>query len=193
MNSGFSRWRFWAVLVAFRIFVGNVSKYFKEINRGIDLSCEWRCLRYCSAGRAGFNRKKDQFHTAYPDEKKTDAGLRSNGKMTLLCILAHDLKTPLSSVIGYLTLLGDEGQISDELGNGIYLYRWIRQSALRIRLTNFEITRFNLLILRLYTVNQSDKDAGTVGIPSLKTDAGRKEPETGIWNAAGYVYFMRCK
>ncbi len=29
--------------------------------------------------------------------------------------LAHDLKTPLSSVIGYLTLLRDESQISKEL------------------------------------------------------------------------------
>lgn len=29
--------------------------------------------------------------------------------------LAHDLKTPLASVIGYLTLLRDEQQISPEL------------------------------------------------------------------------------
>ena len=36
-------------------------------------------------------------------------------KNDLIMYLAHDLKTPLSSVIGYLTLLRDESQISKEL------------------------------------------------------------------------------
>ena len=66
-------------------------------------------------------------------------------KNDLIVYLAHDLKTPLSSVIGYLTLLRDESQISDEL----------REKYLSISLTKaerledlinefFEITRFNL-------------------------------------------------
>lgn len=36
-------------------------------------------------------------------------------KNDLVVYLAHDLKTPLTSVIGYLTLLRDENQISEEL------------------------------------------------------------------------------
>lgn len=36
-------------------------------------------------------------------------------KNDLVMYLAHDLKTPLASVIGYLTLLRDEQQISPEL------------------------------------------------------------------------------
>ena len=36
-------------------------------------------------------------------------------KNDLVVYLAHDLKTPLTSVIGYLTLLRDEMQISEEL------------------------------------------------------------------------------
>lgn len=36
-------------------------------------------------------------------------------KNDLIVYLAHDLKTPLTSVIGYLTLLRDEQQISEEL------------------------------------------------------------------------------
>ncbi len=36
-------------------------------------------------------------------------------KNDLIIYLAHDLKTPLTSVIGYLTLLRDERQISEEL------------------------------------------------------------------------------
>lgn len=33
----------------------------------------------------------------------------------MIMYLAHDLKTPLSSVMGYLMLLRDEPQISEEL------------------------------------------------------------------------------
>ena len=57
-------------------------------------------------------------------------------KNDLVMYLAHDLKTPLASVIGYLTLLRDEQQISPEL---------------REDLINefFEITRFNLSTVTL--------------------------------------------
>ena len=40
-------------------------------------------------------------------------------KNDLIMYLAHDLKTPLSSVIGYLTLLRDESQISKELSRKV--------------------------------------------------------------------------
>ncbi len=36
-------------------------------------------------------------------------------KNDLVTYLAHDLKTPITSVIGYLTLLHDEQQISEEI------------------------------------------------------------------------------
>ncbi len=41
-------------------------------------------------------------------------------KNDLVVYLAHDLKTPLTSVIGYLTLLRDEGQISEDLRKNIF-------------------------------------------------------------------------
>lgn len=66
-------------------------------------------------------------------------------KNDLVVYLAHDLKTPLTSVVGYLTLLRDEPNISPEMRQkytGISL-----QKALRLEeLINefFDITRFNL-------------------------------------------------
>lgn len=69
-------------------------------------------------------------------------------KNDLIVYLAHDLKTPLTSVIGYLNLLQDEPQISPELRaryTGIAL-----DKALRLEdLINdfFDITRFNLTTL----------------------------------------------
>lgn len=73
-------------------------------------------------------------------------------KNDLIVYLAHDLKTPLTSVIGYLTLLRDEPQISEEMRaryTGIALEKAERLEEL----TNefFDITRFNLTTLSLET------------------------------------------
>lgn len=66
-------------------------------------------------------------------------------KNDLIVYMAHDLKTPLTSIIGYLTLLKDEKEISKELQE-----KYIKialDKALRVEdLTNqfFDITRYNL-------------------------------------------------
>lgn len=71
-------------------------------------------------------------------------------KNDLLMYMAHDLKTPLTSVIGYLNLLHDETEISEELQNkytGIAL-----QKAQRLEdLINefFDITRLQLSTMNL--------------------------------------------
>ncbi len=66
-------------------------------------------------------------------------------KNDLIIYLAHDLKTPLTSVIGYLTLLRDERQISEELQEK-YLSISLGKAERLEELINefFEITRFNL-------------------------------------------------
>jgi two-component system sensor histidine kinase VanS len=71
-------------------------------------------------------------------------------KNDLVVYLAHDLKTPLTSVIGYLTLLRDEPQISQELRTkytGISLDKAERLETLINEF--FDITRFNLTQLTL--------------------------------------------
>lgn len=71
-------------------------------------------------------------------------------KNDLIVYLAHDLKTPLTSVIGYLTLLCDEPQISPELRaryTGIALDKAERLEELINEF--FDITRFNLTTLTL--------------------------------------------
>lgn len=77
-------------------------------------------------------------------------------KNDLIMYLAHDLKTPLTSVIGYLSLLQEEEDISPKMRNR---YLGIaRQKAERLEdLINefFEITRFNLseIVLEYSEVN----------------------------------------
>ena len=79
-------------------------------------------------------------------------------KNDLVVYLAHDLKTPLTSVIGYLTLLHDEKQISEELREK-YLGIALSKSQRLEELINefFDITRFSLtnLTLELTRVNLS--------------------------------------
>lgn len=78
-----------------------------------------------------------------------DAEQRKND---LIVYLAHDLKTPLTSVIGYLTLLHDEKEISKELQQK-YLAISLEKAERLEDLINefFEITRFSLSHLTLET------------------------------------------
>lgn len=75
-------------------------------------------------------------------DKARDAESKKN---ELIMYMAHDLKTPLTSVIGYLTLINDEKNINQSLKN-----KYINialDKAIRVEdLTNqfFEITRYNL-------------------------------------------------
>ena len=71
-------------------------------------------------------------------------------KNDLIVYLAHDLKTPLTSVIGYLSLLQDEPEISQELRakyTGIALNKAQRLEELINQF--FEITRFQLTHMEL--------------------------------------------
>ncbi len=77
-------------------------------------------------------------------------------KNDLIVYLAHDLKTPLTSVIGYLTLLQDEPQLSPDMRakyTGIALDKAERLETLINEF--FEITRFSLsqMTLQEDTVN----------------------------------------
>ena len=66
-------------------------------------------------------------------------------KNDLIMYMAHDLKTPLTSIIGYLTLLSDEKNISKELQEK-YIKIALDKSLRVEELTNqfFDITRYDL-------------------------------------------------
>ena len=78
-------------------------------------------------------------------KSQNEAKTAMQKKDNLVMYMAHDLKTPLTSVIGYLTLINDEKDISQELKQ-----KYIKialDKALRLEeLTNqfFDITRYNL-------------------------------------------------
>lgn len=78
-------------------------------------------------------------------EAERAAALEAQQKNDLLVYLAHDLKTPLTSVIGYLQLLHDEQDISPDLRRryeGVALNRAERLEDLINEF--FEVARLNL-------------------------------------------------
>lgn len=149
----FKKYELWLFLLAvlgvffliFRLYVGNVSKYFKEINRGIDSLVNEDAEDVTLSTELSVTERKINSIRHALTKRKADAELAEQRKNDLVMYLAHDLKTPLSSVIGYLTLLRDEGQISDELRER-YLSISLDKAEHLEDLINefFEITRYNL-------------------------------------------------
>ena len=73
-------------------------------------------------------------------------------KNDLVVYLAHDLKTPLTSVLGYLTLLRDEENISPSLKQKYLEIASDKAARLEVLINEFfDITRFNLMGLSLET------------------------------------------
>ncbi|MFR1768378.1 vancomycin resistance histidine kinase VanS [Anaerostipes sp.] len=149
----FKAYEIWLFLIAvmgvffmiFRRYLDSISKYFKEINRGIDTLVHEDTNDIALPPELASTERKINSIRHTLTKRKTDVELAEQRKNDLVMYLAHDLKTPLASVIGYLNLLRDEKQISEELREK-YLSISLDKAERLEGLINefFEITRFNL-------------------------------------------------
>lgn len=132
-------------LVFFRLSLKNFTRYFNEINRGIDQLAQDDPDEIQLPSELAATEKKLNGIRLTLAQRKLEAELAEKRKNDLVMYLAHDLKTPLSSVIGYLTLLRDEQKISPELQQR-YLSITLDKAQRLEDLINefFDITRFNL-------------------------------------------------
>ena len=132
-------------LIVLRIYLKGFTKYFNEINRGIDALIEENSGDVVLSTELAATEKKINHIKHTLAQRKLATVLAEQRKNDLVVYLAHDLKTPLTSVIGYLTLLRDENQISEELREK-YLSISLEKAERLEDLINefFEITRFNL-------------------------------------------------
>lgn len=112
-------WIWLALLTAagalFRVHLGWITDYFAEIAQGLDALTEegagevslppelHSIERRMNAVKRAMERQKSEMQSA--ERRKND----------LVMYLAHDLKTPLASVVSYLGLLRDEARLSGEL------------------------------------------------------------------------------
>lgn len=132
-------------LVALRIYLRQFTIYFNEINSGIDALIDENSGDVVLSSELVATEKKINFIKHTLEQRKLATEIAEKRKNDLVVYLAHDLKTPLTSVIGYLTLLRDESQISEELRQK-YLSISLEKAERLEDLINefFEITRFNL-------------------------------------------------
>lgn len=119
------------------------SRYFHEINRGIDALLEENSDDVVLSPELAATENKINSIKHMLEQRKLAAELAEQRKNEMVIYLAHDLKTPLTSVIGYLTLLRDEMKISEELREK-YLSVALDKAERLEDLINefFEITRF---------------------------------------------------
>ncbi len=131
--------------ITFRIYLNWFVKYFMEINHGIDDIGRESIREVSLPPELSATEKKINTVKHTLEKQKLDMKLTEQRKNDMVMYLAHDLKTPLASVIGYLNLLRDEKQISEELREK-YLSVSLDKAERLEDLINefFEIAKFSL-------------------------------------------------
>ena len=143
-------------LVIFRIYLNRFTKYFLEINNGMDVLLQEHAEDVSLSGELSAIEKKMNQVKNTLEKRKLDMQMAEQRKRDLVTYLAHDLKTPLASVIGYLNLLRDEGEISEELREKYLSVSLDKAERLEILINEFfEIARFIFsdLVLQYARIN----------------------------------------
>lgn len=131
-------------IILSRFLLSKFEKYFSEISVGLDsLATEKIDEIKLSSEMLAMERKLNTIkHTL--EERKQEAKLAEQRKNDVVMYLAHDIKTPLTSVIGYLSLL-DEAQDMPIEQKAKYVKISLEKAYRLEKLVDefFEITRFN--------------------------------------------------
>ena len=139
-----------ALIIVFRYSIRWVTEYFDEISSGCDALLDEKTELITLSPEMGFLELKLNESKTILEKRERDAREAEQRKNDLVVYLAHDLKTPLTSVVGYLTLLQEEPDLSPETRaryTGVALDKALRLEDLINEF--FEITRFNLSAIEL--------------------------------------------
>lgn len=133
------------LLFAFILFVKSLTKYFDQIVDGMDKLGEESNEEIVMSPELDFIEDKLNKVNAKLRRKTTELKEAEQRKNDLVVYLAHDIKTPLTSVIGYLNLLDDEPNLPTEV-KAKYVHISLEKAYRLEKLINefFEITRYNL-------------------------------------------------
>lgn len=133
------------LVILFQFSVSWSTRYFDEISAGIDKLTEESDAEIILSPELDFMENKLNQIKNYLEKQKKAALDAEQRKNDLVVYLAHDIKTPLTSVIGYLSLLDEAPDMPPEQKAkyvGITLEKAYRLEQLINEF--FEITRFNL-------------------------------------------------
>ena len=157
-NKGFFLGLAVCLYILLRLFMHWLVKYFDEISAGMDqLVAETDGEITLSPELNAMEQKLNAIKNTLEKQKRS-AEKAEQRKNDLVIYLAHDLKTPLTSIIGYLSLLNEAPDMPVEHRakyTGITLEKAFRLEQLIDEF--FEITRFNLqtIVLNKSKINLS--------------------------------------
>ena len=143
-----------SLIVVFRFSLRWVREYFDEISAGCDALLDEKTELITLSPEMGFLELKLNESKTILEKRERDAREAEQRKNDLVVYLAHDIRTPLTSVIGYLELLKEASDLPVEQ-RAKYLSITLDKAYRLEQLINefFEITRFNLQSIPLNREN----------------------------------------
>lgn len=133
------------MLFLFRMLLNSYTKYFDEVVLGIDRLMKDDNERIVLSSELRFVEDKLNSVSQTLTDRALEAQQAEQQKNDLVVYLVHDIKTPLTSVIGYLSLLDEAKDLPDE-HKAKYTHIALEKANRLETLVNefFEITRYNL-------------------------------------------------
>lgn len=135
----------------FRVFLSWFTRYFDEMVEGVDLLAAEKDEPILMSPELDFMEGKLNDVKQRLKERQTEAKAAEQRKNDLVMYLAHDIRTPLTSVIGYLSLL-DEGSDLPPNQREKYIHIALEKAYRLETLVNefFEITRYQFRSMPLH-------------------------------------------
>lgn len=130
-------------LILFRFSLTWFGKYFDSINKGINALLSPQHEPISLPKEMRFVEENLQTVQRTLEEQRTEAALAEQKRDDLILYLAHDLKTPLTSILGYLEILTENKEMDYEQREKCIRVSYEKATRLE-KLINefFEITRF---------------------------------------------------
>ncbi len=131
-------------IIMLRVILNWIATYFDMINRGIDALLSDDAEIHLPPEMSAMERKLNEVKTELK-QRALEAQLADQCKNDMIMYLAHDIRTPLTSVIGYLNLMSEVPDMPEE--QRVKYMDITLDKAYRLeKMINefFEITRCNL-------------------------------------------------
>ena len=139
------------MLVLFRMLLGSYTKYFDEVVGGIGKIMASENSKIVLSPELEFVERKLNTAKETLEKRASEAQETEQQKNDLVVYLAHDIKTPLTSVIGYLSLLDENPDLPDALKTKYTHIAWEKANRLETLVNEFfEITRYNMQSMPLH-------------------------------------------
>jgi two-component system, OmpR family, sensor histidine kinase VanS len=127
-----------------RMLLSSFMGYFDEVNTGIDSLIQSENTQIELSAEMAFIEQKLNTLKQTLEKREQDAKLAEQRKNDMVMYLAHDIKTPLTSVIGYLSLLNEAPDMPSEqkakcLDISLEKATWLEKLVDEF----FEITRYS--------------------------------------------------